>query len=98
MPPLYEKLTTKLAACHSRDNVAFIVGGSKDLNQSILKTGVRCVVFSINDEYVESLKGTRFDPEVNYFTGEGRLHVAIDLESVREAAGVTSLKPEAQVS
>ena len=32
MPPLYDKLTTKLTACHQRNNVAFVIGGSKDLN------------------------------------------------------------------
>ena len=32
---LEAKLTTKIKACHERQNVAFIIGGSKDMNLGV---------------------------------------------------------------
>ena len=51
-------------------------------------------MFSRDQAYVDGLKGQQVDQPVSVELGEvGRIHIAIDLESVREAEGVTE-RPE----
>ena len=97
MKLLYEKLTAKVSLCHQRNNVVFLVGGSKDLNHHLpLGEGLKTVVISVCDDYLSQFKdGMRFGDTEDYAIGStDKLHIAIDLESIVEADGVTSLKPE----
>ena len=92
---LEAKLTSKLKACHERKNVAFVIGGSKDMNLAIAPAcdGITCLVFSTNQTYIDALNGQQVSLPMD-MSSLGRVHVAIDLESVRGAEGVTERKDD----